>query len=126
MLADLYTKGVPIDLSRHFSVDDKRPITLPAYPFDRRRCWPGDAPAGVLKGGVPAQTAPQQDPTLQTVRALLIEITGHREDEIEDSASLSRLGLDSLMSMRLLALIKERFDRELHLVDLLTYSCPSR
>ena len=38
-LGDLWTAGVPVDRTGLFAGEDRRPVRLPGYPFQRRRYW---------------------------------------------------------------------------------------
>ncbi|WP_330172172.1 SDR family NAD(P)-dependent oxidoreductase [Streptomyces sp. NBC_01498] len=44
-LATLHVRGVPLDRERAYPTPGARRVTLPTYPFQRRRFWLDDAPA---------------------------------------------------------------------------------
>jgi acyl transferase domain-containing protein/acyl carrier protein len=41
-VAELYTRGVPLDWEEFDRVYPRRRVALPTYPFQRQRYWPGD------------------------------------------------------------------------------------
>jgi acyl transferase domain-containing protein/thioesterase domain-containing protein/NAD(P)-dependent dehydrogenase (short-subunit alcohol dehydrogenase family)/SAM-dependent methyltransferase len=89
------------------------PELAPPVPFDRRRCWldaPGEA--------VAAPTSAGNGSAVAVIAALVREMTGHEEGEIDPTQALSRYGLDSLLTMHLLARINEHFGSEIQLADL--------
>jgi polyketide synthase PksL len=119
--AQAYVQGACLDGFQRFETALRRPLSLPCYPFEARRCWldkrsqaqhkedyEGDEPAVALSWHT----------TLQT---FLCEVTGYSGEEIDPSAPLSRYGLDSLMTMRYLALLNEHFGLNLQLADLLEH-----
>ncbi len=132
VLADLYIRGVRLDLSERFSEAERHPLSLPPYPFEERRCWmaPGEqerpsreeAPTVQDETGAsPGETAGEFDSLLAAVQAEVMKITGYTAGETDVDAPFIRLGLDSLMSMRLLGTINERFSMDIQLADLLEH-----
>ncbi|WP_394832291.1 SDR family NAD(P)-dependent oxidoreductase [Pendulispora rubella] len=109
-LAAQYRSGGAIDLERHFLVQEKVPLSLPGYPFEKRHCW--------MESGLEAGRAEQPASSRTIIQRLIQDISGYRAEEMDPTSPLSRYGLDSLMSMRLLALINERFGLALQLADL--------
>ncbi|AJQ95102.1 SDR family NAD(P)-dependent oxidoreductase [Gynuella sunshinyii] len=107
VLADLYVKGVPLDLSDCFSTAEQRPLSLPGYPFENRRCW--------MDKNMSAQTAAILDQaddeingaetandTVTVLTNIIAEITDLAEEEINAESDLSEYGIDSLLSLRIL------------------------
>ena len=160
VLADLYVKEISFDLLERFSEAEKFTLSLPAYPFEKKRCWMTTplelmhdrqenirvpevsdihrdknessgitSNHGKMHGKYINQFAPgklTQDktgsPSISMIHELVTEITGYQSGEIDIKAPLNRFGLDSLMSMRLLAIINERFALELQLADLVEHN----
>ena len=114
VLADLYVKGVTLDLRGCFSEAERFPLSLPTYPFEKRHCR--------LKEPEAAGEKPENDSPLATIQKFVTEITGYKAHEIALDEPLNRFGLDSLMSMRLLAMINERFSLSFQLADLLDHN----
>ncbi len=64
-LARLWGQGAAVDFRRLFAGQTRRRVSLPAYPFERERCWLPDAPAraqpvaatGLLGESVPTLAA---------------------------------------------------------------------
>jgi acyl transferase domain-containing protein/thioesterase domain-containing protein len=119
-LAELHVHGVPLDLAQCFSDAEKTPLSLPSYPFERRRCWPAaDRPASDAHQTPEAPAASTKKTTaLCEIQSIVGEVSGYELSELATDVPLSRLGLDSLMSMRVLALVNERFSLAIHLADL--------
>ncbi|CAM2067520.1 SDR family NAD(P)-dependent oxidoreductase [Sulfidibacter corallicola] len=118
LLADCYVQGVPFDLAHHFSGAAKLPLSLPTYPFAKRRCWvdvPGDAAFAAAEADRPSDTE-------GTLKTQVRTITGLELDEIDVEAPFSHFGMDSLMSIRLLAMINDHFSVEIDLSDLLDHN----
>jgi len=113
-LAKFYVKGDTLDLWDCFSAAEQSPLSLPTYPFEKRRCRL-EKPAIVIE-------RPEQDSNLVAIQQFVTEITGYKASEIILDESLNRYGVDSLMSMRLLAMINERFFLNLQLADLLDHN----
>ena len=121
-LAELYVQGVVPDVSDYFTKAEKLPMSLPGYPFEKRRCWIAEQdrlnPARE-NDLITLETSQKSTSSLLTIiLELVMEITGYEINELAIDAPLNQFGLDSLMSMRLLALIDERFSIKLYLADL--------
>jgi acyl transferase domain-containing protein/D-arabinose 1-dehydrogenase-like Zn-dependent alcohol dehydrogenase/acyl carrier protein/NAD(P)-dependent dehydrogenase (short-subunit alcohol dehydrogenase family)/SAM-dependent methyltransferase len=117
VLADLFVQGVPFDLAGLFSPRELTPLSLPGYPFEKRRCWISPPAVSRLRRG-DAQaiadrpsTAPVADglDPLATVKEFLAELTGLSAAEIDPGSPLSAYGIDSLLGMRLLNRVNDRF-----------------
>ena len=126
-LADLYIQGVPLDLSETFSKSEKFPLSLPGYPFEKRRCWVTKTNSvkrlqeELITPAISSEkphSIPKRRSVLAVIQEQVTEITGYQSNEIEVDGPLNRYGLDSLMSMRLLAIVNERFSLDLQLADL--------
>ena len=127
-LAQRYIQGVPLDFTECFTAAEKFPIGLPAYPFERRHCWVRTAdaqtrPPEVDAGGTAAPSAAE---IREFIQAGVTAVTGYRPGEVDADSSFSRMGLDSLMSMRLLAIVNECFALEIKLADLLEHNSIER
>ncbi|HVU24785.1 MAG TPA: SDR family NAD(P)-dependent oxidoreductase [Opitutus sp.] len=117
ILADLFVQGVVPALAETFSSEEKAPLSLPAYPFERRRCWidgpvvsPGAIQSGAaVQGAADERISTEREDVLETVRRFLSEITGLAQEEIDVNATLSACGVDSLLGMRLLNRVNTRF-----------------
>ncbi len=117
VLADLFVQGVAFDLAALFSPPERTPLSLPGYPFEKRRCWitppagsrtrSGDVPAIADRPG--AGPAGERPDPLTTVKAFLAELTGLSAAEIDPGSPLSAYGVDSLLGMRLLNRVNDRF-----------------
>ncbi|MBJ6763844.1 SDR family NAD(P)-dependent oxidoreductase [Myxococcaceae bacterium JPH2] len=109
VLADLYCRGV---MPKRGAVVAVPPLSLPGYPFAREAHWYG----GEVRRE-PAQSRPRPPPPTRplqdTLTALVSELTGYPPDSIDADLPLSAMGFDSLLSMRLQALIQERLRAEL-------------
>ena len=82
-------------------------------PFTLRRCWL-ETPASER----PTQLAAEESVS-KRLHGIVRSVTGYAEGDIDVHTHLSHYGMDSLMSMRLLAGINTQFGSSLQLVDLL-------
>ncbi|WAS91507.1 type I polyketide synthase [Nannocystis punicea] len=119
-LAALYVRGV--EIAWPTLAPPAGPLApLPAYPWQRKRYWI-DAPAA---GAEPAATTASQargridmqqahhEAIRAAVHALVSEVTGLAAADIHESASLIRMGIDSLMVMQLRNAIRARLQVDL-------------
>jgi acyl transferase domain-containing protein/thioesterase domain-containing protein/acyl carrier protein len=120
-IAELYVGGVLLDLAQCYSAAEKTPLSLPSYPFERRRYWPADVhktSRDDIDRKVMRQPEPPAANAATEIQSIIAEVSGYALSELPLDLPLSRLGLDSLMTMRILALVNERFSLELHIADL--------
>nr|DAC82021.1 TPA_exp: polyketide synthase [uncultured bacterium] len=115
-LANVYVQGVCLDAFNAFSEAETFPLSLPGYPFAKRRCWISSQTKKII------DSKPLGDGVLATIQETLASITGLKSDEIDANAPFSRFGLDSLTSTRLLASVNECFSVNLQLADLLEHN----
>ncbi len=117
VLADLFVQGVTLDMAACFSKAEKTPVSLPTYPFEKRRCWidtprknPSPRPDRDPVDSALAEKGLVESPaTLGTLLGFLAEITGLAADEIDPRSTISEYGIDSLLGMRLLNRVNARF-----------------
>ncbi|MDC0717535.1 type I polyketide synthase [Nannocystis bainbridge] len=122
VLARLYQRGLavawPAVLPRGGSI-----VSLPTYPFQRRRLWPAALAGGAIEVGptgaeAPAQTElaalaaalgakPSTPQIEQFLRAVAGELLALSPSALSPTLSLRRLGLDSLGAMRLANRVRE-------------------
>jgi polyketide synthase PksN len=118
-----YVNSEEIDWNGLFSASERYPLTLPSHPFEGQRCWLDDPEALAFIASNPQSTTqtpfgvPEQ--ILADLVELVQEITGYPAEALDVQAPLSQYGLDSLMLVRLLAQVNERFDHTLQLADLM-------
>ena len=137
-LGEAWLAGVPIDWERFRAGERRRRVALPTYSFDRHRHWI-DAPEGTgadrpgpaaarqapaapsatpaAPSATPAGTAdPARDDTERALLACFREL--FRDDSIGIRSDFFALGGDSLLAMRLVALIARRIDVRLALKEI--------
>jgi acyl transferase domain-containing protein/thioesterase domain-containing protein/acyl carrier protein/N-acetylglutamate synthase-like GNAT family acetyltransferase len=126
ILADLYVKGIIPNFQHYFTAAEKFPLTLPTYPFDKRPCWVNPSHENTCPGlSVPGK--PQKTSSKEVIiQQMVMEMTGHNAHEVDMAAPLSRFGVDSLMSMRLIGALNEHFSVNLQLADLLEHNTIKR
>ena len=122
-LANLAAAGHPIDWNAWQQASERRRVNLPPYPFQRRRHWRSPAPAATLTPppslmNPPMTSPPVDDTAVDTVRALVAEITGMALPEIDAQAAFLDLGMDSLMLVRLKQLLEQQRGLSVEMVDL--------
>ncbi len=113
-LGRLWIAGVAIDWENFHAHDPRRRVVLPTYPFERKRFWVDPPVARVMEAvpaieptlplmpptAIPETTMPAPDRTdtlTARLRAVLSELSGIDVDDLDASATLLELGLDSLL-----------------------------
>ncbi|MHC5908781.1 acyltransferase domain-containing protein, partial [Streptomyces sp. S6] len=119
-LADLHTRGVPVDWTAVLgtATDPLLTAALPTYPFQRERYWlpatPGTTsllPAAPL---LAIAATPGQAAGLDLVRGAAAAVLGHASaDAVPTDHSFSDLGFDSLSAVRFRDLLAEETGRAL-------------
>ncbi|MFI7669482.1 type I polyketide synthase [Nocardia sp. NPDC049526] len=116
-LAAAWTAGAPVDwtgLWEHDTPSTK--VDLPAYPFQRTRHWPSDAPPRSLAAPatVPAQseTDPEAGDLLASVRSTYTDVIGRR---LDDNANFFDAGGDSLVAVQAVLALRTKVRRDLSL-----------
>ncbi|MBE1162042.1 non-ribosomal peptide synthetase/type I polyketide synthase [Dyella acidiphila] len=111
-LCQLFVHGVAFDWRHYYATELRRRIPLPTYPFEgtprgQASCAGSTAPA----------TAQGVDESLTPVQARLREIWKHYlgVEQIDLHEDLFSLGVDSLLSIRVINEIREAFDAEISL-----------
>ncbi|MEU4558323.1 acyltransferase domain-containing protein, partial [Actinoplanes sp. NPDC023936] len=142
-LAALWESGVDVDWSAFAAGEQRRRITLPTYPFERRRYWiDGPETVTVQDATTVARPAPAEPrsldvnlgTTLHQRPHLVTEYVAPRDDLEESVAAAWRellgfetvgvqdnffaLGGSSLLTTRLVTRLRERFDVDLPLEEL--------
>jgi thioesterase domain-containing protein/3-oxoacyl-(acyl-carrier-protein) synthase/acyl carrier protein len=105
--------GTNVHLVLSPAPEDHRP-RVPVRPrraFDLRRCW-------IEEGSQELKLSGRNGTAESLVSGLVEDLTGYDASDISYEAPLSSFGLDSLMSMRLLALINDKCGLALQLADL--------
>ena len=114
----LWTAGVAIDWSAFHAQSKRRRISLPTYPFERRRYWvepavataesrpllaptasPESAPLAETTAELTTPAQPCGDrgaPMVKRVQALFSELSGIDADTLDPAVAFRELGLDSL------------------------------
>jgi acyl transferase domain-containing protein len=127
----LWTRGVPLDWRPLHAAGRRSRVSLPTYPFERRRCWidtrllvpseqasASDDPALVAAHPRPAVTgsyvAPEND-LEQRLADIWQELLGIDRVGVRDN--FFELGGHSLLLTRLIARLRETFDVDLPLQD---------
>lgn len=124
-LALLWVSGADIQWERIHKDGHVRRVSLPAYPFDRQRCWicgtseiadPHEAEGqhNTDMATHPKETSEYQNPAPHPMRQTLVhwisELLKIPEKALEEDRSLREYGFNSLAGLRLIHRIAERFD----------------
>jgi len=110
-LGALWTAGVEIDWEAFYGDEIRRRVVLPTYPFERQRHWIDPKPmtdhaAETLASETPTSEIPPAEtpaPATRTVaigdavRAILADLSGIPETEMDGDAGFLELGFDSLL-----------------------------
>ncbi|MEV5835293.1 MupA/Atu3671 family FMN-dependent luciferase-like monooxygenase [Nocardia sp. NPDC052112] len=121
-LAAAWTAGAPVDWSALWESDGPSvAIDLPAYPFQRTRHWPSEAPSESRAAPTPVSTQPQTDPQpsrsdtaelLAAVRSTYADTIGR---PLDDTANFFDAGGDSLVAVQAVLALRAELGRELSL-----------
>ncbi|MFC5471058.1 HAD-IIIC family phosphatase, partial [Cohnella suwonensis] len=143
-LCRTYAEGGSWDWETLYAEEDCRKIHLPAYPFDRTRCWVEEEASSFAHYRYPEQSADDiaamastaVDPSKRTVR-----LTGRAEDEYSvtelavagawgSALGFTEIGIgdhyyelggDSILALRIVGQLSERFGREIGIADLMRH-----
>ncbi|MGC4808262.1 amino acid adenylation domain-containing protein [Micromonospora sp. DT233] len=135
--AELHVAGTALDWAALADGHGGRRVTLPAYPFQRRRFWsapqPPVAPAVSAVSAVPAvpavpaesaaaspRVAEAVGPVLERVRALTAERLGMAVAEVGPDQSFFALGADSLLLIGMAREVDRAFAVRVPVRDLFT------
>jgi len=148
-LGKLWQFNSNINWNNFYSQETRRRISLPGYPFERKRFWIEPATAIDQQKQIPISTKPQnQMPAQQEIlmapnkspaetstdnhaplsrkanialelRKLLKELSGMDLQESDDASSFLSLGLDSLFLTQVIGKLKKNFNVELKFRQLL-------
>ncbi len=136
----LWTVGAGIDWSAFHAQSKRRRISLPTYPFERRRLWITPAAAAKesrplltptalpesppIEDSIPESTAPQASADrgaqmIKRLQTLFSELSGMDAASLDPSAMFLELGLDSLFLTQASGAIQKRFGVAVSLRELL-------
>jgi thioesterase domain-containing protein/acyl carrier protein len=123
-IANLYVQGFVPEASLLFSRQERTPLSLPAYPFEKRPCWIGlDQPvAQKMAFDSVGRTGSSATSLIAEIQRLVCECTGLETARVEPQFTWTEMGLESMACLRLLAALNERFSLELQLADLIEYN----
>ncbi|MEU0504756.1 MupA/Atu3671 family FMN-dependent luciferase-like monooxygenase [Nocardia sp. NPDC005998] len=121
-LAAAWTTGAPVDWSALWEYDRPRTaVDLPAYPFQRTRHWPSDAPPdpGTAPAAVAAQPEMSSEQSRSESEELLAAVRATYTDTIgrplDDTANFFDAGGDSLVAVQAVLALRAALGRELSL-----------
>ncbi len=99
----LWLAGVSLDTNAFFGDELRQRLSLPAYPFERKRYWiepdgTSSAPPPIANVTAPVLIASRTHPAARTeeIRTLLSELSGRAYSEADDHLSFVELGFESL------------------------------
>ncbi|TDC54098.1 acyltransferase domain-containing protein, partial [Micromonospora sp. KC207] len=134
-VAELHVAGTPLDWAALVDGHGGRRVTLPAYPFQRRRFWATPRDAAVAAAPARPVAAPTVGPdtvgpdtagpeaagaVLERVRALTAERLGLTVAEVGPDESFFALGADSLLLITMAREIERAFAVRVPVRDLVT------
>ncbi|WP_212003868.1 condensation domain-containing protein [Chitinophaga sp. HK235] len=137
----LYLQQFPIDWARYYTATDARKVTLPAYHFEKTRCWlreplPLDAYANADAASCPVSSA-DQSPAEETIqlsavirdnwsemekKIASIWIAVLKLDELSLDDDFFRIGGHSLMATKVISIIEREFGIKLILKDIFAFA----
>lgn len=138
-LGELWTAGVDVDWSTLYSAEQRMRVRLPTYPFERKRFWV-EPKAQEQCGEISACTSLSDSATTEVVdrqsddrpadhRAeqpferelgqLVLDLSGVDLMGMGSGVTFAEVGIDSLLALRLFALIESKFGVSLPLATLI-------
>ncbi len=135
-LGQLWTNGVEIDWNQYYEHERRLRVSLPTYPFERKRYWvePVSEPAAATVEGIalPEPPAPQSHNEISTeeimtsiappiekadrrqnvaltLKALFHDLSGIETADLDESATFLELGFDSLFLTQASQSIQTKF-----------------
>lgn len=121
-----WTRGVAIDWRALHSGERRRRVPAPGYSFERVRHWLDASGEDDVAGAAspqaddsPATASDEEAPLAERVRALVAEATGVAPAELDEHATFTELGLDSLALTQLGQAVRKRFGVDLRFRQLL-------
>jgi acyl transferase domain-containing protein/NAD(P)-dependent dehydrogenase (short-subunit alcohol dehydrogenase family) len=120
-LAGLWVQGFPIDWSQLHAKGRRPPVSMPGYVFEKRWLWLGDldkakrAPVTLPVAELRYPPAACAIPGTQTsdkctiLRAILARVIDLDPEEIDDARPFAEYGLDSILAVRFVDALNDRF-----------------
>jgi amino acid adenylation domain-containing protein/FkbH-like protein len=134
-LGELWCHGVDIDWKSVHSATPARRVSLPTYPFQRRRAWlpcrlldqplPAAVQVETSDSAEPVVEATEQSPaapaagTAQRLRQVLEDLSGVPADEMTDDSGFLELGFDSLLLTQAARVLQNTFGVAISFRDLM-------
>jgi acyl transferase domain-containing protein len=121
-LAEAYVQGCWVDWER--VLPGGRYVALPPYPWQRRRFWIDKAPdssrRSEISGGSEAEPESVEVASGADFLSVLSDLLGMSVGEIDTSASLPMLGMDSVLATALRARIRRQLGADVPVTQLLS------
>lgn len=122
-LAFQWTQGAKIDWEQLHKKTHPSRISLPTYPFAKRRCWVEPA----ISSALPLAVVPSGNTTIQRdeIMNLLLEkcarLLALNREEIHPDASFQEYGMDSIIGINFIAELNMIYPDSLSAMDLYRY-----
>lgn len=116
-LGNIWLNGFDVDFSV-LHKGDRRKVSLPSYPFQRKRYWIDfipdktlqNTPAEAIKETAKAERADKtENITSFDLRSLLVEMSGYAIEDISEDVSFEKMGFDSLFLTQFAKGIERKF-----------------
>ncbi|HEX2968422.1 MAG TPA: beta-ketoacyl synthase N-terminal-like domain-containing protein [Bacteroidales bacterium] len=112
-IGQLWANGIGIDFGKFHNGRNSMKISLPGYPFQRKRYWidysPSFQPAGTSQEKEETVKSIPEKKTLMALKALLCKVSGYPAEHIEEDTSFDKMGFDSLFLAQFAHNINEKF-----------------
>jgi Polyketide synthase modules and related proteins len=116
-IAAFWSRGGKIPWETLYEAETMKRISLPTYPFERRRCWIAPGPVSEsfeeqgkagknIQNTVKIASAPVKDRIIDIVSGL----TGMEFSEINENKPLEQYGFSSILLVQLLQQMQTRID----------------
>ncbi len=125
----LWTCGVQIDWNAFYAAEQRRRVTVPTYPFERKRHWVDARPLHSDSFPTLPSSEPIMSPSPSTsripqlataVRGILTDLSGIPTAELVGNASFLELGFDSLLLTQVSKALQNQFQTPITLRQMMT------
>ncbi|MGE5406529.1 MAG: beta-ketoacyl synthase N-terminal-like domain-containing protein [Methanosarcina sp.] len=122
----LWANGININFSGFNPVNSSRKITLPSYPFQRKRYWIDyfQSSAGVSSNS--SDLTSKSEPSLKgretitALKKLVCESSGYTVEQISETSSFEKMGFDSLFLTQYARNINKKFGAKVEFRQLIS------
>jgi phthiocerol/phenolphthiocerol synthesis type-I polyketide synthase E len=126
-LGSIWAAGINVDFRVLHVNDNSFKVDLPSYPFQKQRYWIDYEPSQEqpIDKSVPVQAKVTENSlllqgrTIDSLKDLLCEISGHSAENIREDLSFGKMGFDSLFLTQYAKAIERKFKVKIEFIQLI-------